>query len=85
MAIIFQIIKCFCITAQLLEQRIENVVKSSENICNTYPDTETYVKNEVQKLKNRWDDLKERTKQQRKITDLTIDYYKYADDVSINI
>lgn len=68
---------------QLLEKRIENFVYTSKNnICTIYPDTEQFVKDEVQKLKNRWEDFKQRTHNTRKSIDLTIEYFTLGDTVS---
>lgn len=66
-----------------MEKRIENFIRTSENISKTYPDIGRFVDDEVQKLKQRWDDIQTRTQNTRRTIDLANEYFELADGVSV--
>ncbi len=66
-----------------MEKRIENFIHTSENISKTYPDIGRFVDDEVQKLKQRWDDIRTRTQNTRRTIDLANEYFELADGVSV--
>lgn len=66
-----------------MEKRIENFIHTSENISKTYPDIGRFVDDEVQKLKQRWDDIQTRTQNTRRTIDLANEYFELADGVSV--
>lgn len=66
---------------QLLGKRIDNFRKSGENIASTYPNTRSYIEEELQKLVQRWEEFSERAQKSRTSIDLSIAYFKLLDEV----
>jgi hypothetical protein len=68
----------------LLDKRIENFINSSKNICGTYPDTKTYIENENEKLKTKWDDVLKNFNEFKRLITATSEYFALAENVSNN-
>lgn len=43
---------------QILDQRIDKFINTSENVCNNNSDAKPYIQNSISELKRYWNDLK---------------------------
>jgi hypothetical protein len=66
-----------------LEKRIESFITASTNLVSQYPDTEAYVANKNQSLRDRWSELLLLIKEHKTKMDLAVKYYHLIEVVSI--
>lgn len=69
--------------AQLLEKRIEKFTETtSQQLLISNPESESYVRDELRKLNDKWQSFKEQVKQKRKSLNQANDFFEVVEKVS---
>lgn len=69
---------------QLLQQRIQIFVDSGEKLLAERHGQSPHIERELNKLKNRWNDFQQQVKDMRKLIDLSIEYFRLIEEVSVS-
>ncbi|KAH8366022.1 hypothetical protein KR093_008411 [Drosophila rubida] len=70
-------------TFELLEKRIEKFTETtSQQLLISNPESESYVKDELRKLNDKWQSFKEQVKQKRKSLNQASDFFEVVEKVS---
>lgn len=68
---------------QLLEKRIDKFTETtSEQLLITNPESQTYVREELQKLNEKWRHFKDQVKNKRKSLDQATEFFEKVEKVS---
>lgn len=67
---------------QILDQRIDKFMNTSENVCNNNNDAKPYIQNSIGELKRYWNDLKRQANELEQNIDQTKHYFIVNEQVN---
>lgn len=66
----------------MLDQRIDQFINTSENVCNNNSDAKPFIQNSIGELKRYWNDLKRQGNELRQNIDNTKEYFATNEQVN---
>lgn len=73
------------ISFQILDQRIDQFINTSENVCNNNSEAKPFIQNSIGELKRYWNDLKRQANEMRQNIDHTKQYFAVNEQVNLEI
>lgn len=70
------------ISFQILDQRIDQFINTSENVCNNNSDAKPFIQSSISELKRYWNDLKRQANDLRQNIDHTKQYFAVNEQVN---